>query len=202
MGTALRPIANHQIAFGNRLVSDVAREVEQMLNQLRLPDPAFLYACASDWYANRPDMQVAISRQHWQWLEDSSFDYSRDQLLEFEGPFALTITVSEHQLEFWNPPFRYRQWFCLQMQDGSDPAVYQRKWREYYQKVVYALGGNRLLYAADNTHPLEKYTALDGDFSAMEKALYEDMGPPKGSFAEICADDSNGYFLDFFPDLL
>lgn len=201
MGTDLRPIANHQIEFDNRSAREVAQQIERELNQIILPDPSFLYSCASEWYADRSDMAVAINRRQWVWIEESGFDYARDHFLSFEGPYALHITVSEQCLEFWNPPFRYRQWFCLQMQDVSDATLYRNKWREYYQQVVYAFGGNRLLYAADNTHPLEKYTWLDGSFSQMEQALNNDMGPPKESFADICNDDRNSYFIDYFTDL-
>ncbi|RPD47054.1 hypothetical protein DNI29_12930 [Hymenobacter sediminis] len=63
-------------------------------------------------------MADALDRLQWEWLEESSFDYARDHLLEFAGPYALHITVSEQYLEFWNPHSAIDSGFAYRCKTG------------------------------------------------------------------------------------
>ena len=62
-----------------------------------------------------------------------------------------------------------------------------------------ALGGDRVIYCADNNHGLEYFLVIPEPLDHVESLLAEKLGEPANSPEE--AFHSGGYFIDRFADI-
>lgn len=149
------------------------------------------------WHSDNPRMIREIkTKRHWTFREENEYySFAEDKEIEFDEPFGLNLTFDENKITFWDPPYRYWQWFEM------DDNVHRDEWRKYMQHVVKLFGGDRVLYAADNAHHLEEYTYYEGTFEEMENALHEKYGKPKPTFQEVADDFDNSYFIDDFKNI-
>ncbi|MCB2409661.1 hypothetical protein [Hymenobacter lucidus] len=207
MGTSLYTIANHQVPFENKSLKEIIDLILPRLNTLVLENARFLYDFAVHWCtdsAGQPTTAVQTA-SYWRPLREDpryyDFDTAAFKSIAFEGPYELQLTFTESRLEIVNPPYRYKQWFCLQSADGTEAMDHRNEWRRYMRQVVYAFGGNRVLYLADNAHPMNKYLFMDEPFDLIEQALRNDFGEPATSFKQVCEQLETRYFLDQFADL-
>lgn len=197
MGTDLYQSGNHKIRFKERHFKELATEIKTTLDNTVFPNAEFLKRCALHWHSDNPRRIREINtKRHWAYREEDVYYKFKDyQEIIFDGPFGLKLTFDESKILFWNPPFRYWQWF--EMEDD----VHRDEWRKYMQHVVKLFEGDRVVYLADNSHHLEEYIFYEGTFEEMENALLEKFGKPKKTFKEVAKDIDNSYFIDDFKSI-
>jgi hypothetical protein len=201
MGTSLSTIANHQISFEGKSLAEIVDIIQPKLNALELDNWDYLLEFASKWYGHE---RIYTFNQWFPVKEEPQYydyDTASYKQIDFDGPFKLSISFSEAYIQFWNPPYRYRQWFGLQNADGTDAAKARNEWRKYMKAVVQSFGGNRAIYLADNSHPLAKYVYSDEPFTVIEEAIRREFGDPAKSFRDVSESDQIMYFIDCFDDL-
>lgn len=200
MGTDLFQIGNHKIRFKERPFNELTNEIKIILDSTVFPNADFLKLASLRWANSSPrnarEIREIKAKRHWTFKEESEyFNFAEDKQIHFYGPCGLHLTFNEHTITFWNPPYRYGNWF--EMEDH----VHRDEWRKYMYQVVKLFGGDRVLYAADNAHFLERYTEYEGTFEAMEHELRELYGNPKTTFKEVADNFDNSYFIDDFSSI-
>lgn len=197
MGTDLWPIGNHNICFKNRRFNELATEIKLKLESISFINAKFLKHYALWANSNDPRRVREIkTKQNWTYPKENEFyNFAEEREIDFNGPFALNLTFDENKILFWDPTIRYRSWFEI------DDNIFRDEWRKYMQQVVRSFGGNRVLYAADNSHHLEEYTYYEGSFEEMECSLYEKFGKSKSTFQEVVNDYRKSYFIDDFKSI-
>lgn len=203
MGTDLNQIGNHKIKFKDKTFIDLSNEIKQKLDSLIFPNEKYLRNFALN-FANSEPRNVRKIREikeekNWTYLEENEFyNFAEDKEIEFFGPFDLNLVFDENKIWFYNPSIRYRDWF---EPFNTENELFCNEWRKYMYKIVNLFGGNRVIYLADNAHPLEEFLYLDGTFSEIELALKNKFGQPKQTFKEVADDIKNSYFIDYFKDI-
>jgi len=197
MGTDLYQLGNHKIKFKERHFSELTTEIKTKLDNTVFPNAEFLKRFALRWHSDNPRMIREIkTKRHWTFREENEYySFAEDKEIEFDGPFGLNLTFDENKITFFDPPYRYWQWFEM------DDDVHRDEWRKYMKQIVNLFGGDRVLYAADNSHHLEKYTYYEGTFEEMENALREKYGKSKTTFQEVADDFDNSYLIDDFKSI-
>jgi len=200
MGTDLYQLGNHKIRFKERHFSELTTEIKTTLDNTIFPNAEFLRLAALRWANSEPrnirDIREIKTKQHWTFREENDYyNFKEDKEIEFYGPFHLHLTFDENKITFWNPPYRYWQWFEM------DDDVHRDEWRKYMQHVVKLFGGDKVVYLADNAHPLEEFIDYEGTFKEMESALQEKYGKSKTTFKEVADDFDNSYFIDDFKSI-
>lgn len=200
MGTDLYQLGNHKIKFKNRQFSELTKEIKITLDKTLFPNADFLRLAALRWANSNPknvrDIREIKTKREWTFRdEDEYFNFREDKNIDFYGPFDLHLTFEEHKITFWNPPYRYWDWF--EMEDN----VHRDEWRKYMYHVIKLFGGDRVIYLADNGHPLDEFIYHEGTFEEIEKALFKKFGKPKKTFEEVAADFDNSYFIDDFKTI-
>jgi hypothetical protein len=200
MGTSLHILGNHSIEFGNRSFRDIAIEIKRKLDLFQFPNANFLRLAALHWADSNPKDVRTIreikSKRAWTFYEeDEYFSFEKDRKIDFYGPFSLELTFEEHFIRILNPPYRYWHWF-----ESADSEIVN-EWRKYLYHVVRLFGGNRVVYLADNSHPLDKYGEHEDTFEKLEIALFEEFGSPKRSFKEVEENFYDSYYIDNFESI-
>lgn len=200
MGTDLYQLGNHKIKFKDKHFSELTKEIKYTLDNTVFPNADFLRLAALRWENSKPRNVSAIreikTKKNWTFREeDEYFNFKEDKSIEFNGPFNLELTFNEYKITIWNPPCRYWQWF------ESDDDIHRDEWRKYMFQIVQLFGGDKVVYLADNAHPLDEFICYEGTFEEMEKALLERFGNPKKTFKEVADDFQNSYFIDYFKTI-
>ena len=196
MGTDLYQLGNHKIRFKERHFSELTTEIKMILDNTVFSNAEFLRLAALRWARNVRDIREIKTKRHWTFREESEYyNFTEDKRIEFYGPFHLHLTFDEYKITFWNPPYRYWQWFEM------DDDVHRDEWRKYMQQVVKLFGGDRVVYLADNAHHLEEFTYYEGTFEEMGNALRKKYGKSKTTFKEVADDFENSYFIDDFKSI-
>lgn len=200
MGTDLYQLGNHKIRFKERHFSELTTEIKTTLDNTIFPNAEFLRLAALRWANSEPrnirDIREIKTKRHWTYKEESEcYSFAEDKEIDFYGPFHLHLTFDERKIIFWNPPYRYWQWF--EMEDD----IHRDEWRKYMKHIVNLFGGDRVVYLADNAHHLEEYIYYEGTFEEMEKALLIKYGNSKKTFKEVADDYDNSYFIDDFKSI-
>ena len=200
MGTDLYQLGNHKIRFKERHFSELTTEIKTKLDNTVFQNAEFLKLAALHWANSEPrrvrDIRKIKTKRHWTFMEeDEYYNFKEDKRIEFYGPFDLDLTFDENKITFWNPPYRYWQWFEM------DDDAHRDEWRKYMKHIVNLFGGDRVLYAADNGHHLEEYTYYEGTFEEMENTLLEKYGQSKKTFQKVADDYDNSYFIDDFKSI-
>jgi len=200
MGTSLYPIGNHNIEFKNKSFLELSKEIKKTLENSPLPNVEFLLDAALEWSKSHPetisDNSKIETKNVWTYEEASEYyNYKADKSIDFYGPYDLELSFEEHKIVFFNPHFRYWQWF-----EGNS-FIHRDEWRKYMFHIVTLFGGNRVVYLNDNGKPLEEFLDFEGTFEQMEQALLNKFGKPKQTFQEVAADFSNSYLIDDFKTI-
>jgi hypothetical protein len=199
MGTDLYQLGNHKISFKNRQFSEIANEIKITLDRTIFPNADFLKLAALRWANSEPknesDIQKIKTKTDWTFREeDDYYNFRKDKYIEFEGPFDLELTFNENKITFWNPPYRYSDWF--EMNEN-----HRDEWRKYMCHIIKLFGGDRVVYLADNTHPLNDFIYCEGTFEEMEESLFKKFGKPKQTFKEVAENLVNSYYIDDFKTI-
>lgn len=161
MGTSLYPIGNHNVNFKKSAFFQIAEEIKARLNGIEFKNKNFLRSFAQNWYGKH-----YIPDTPWYYYKEDEADYFKDEKrIDFYGPFNLELAFDPYKILFFDPPFRYWNWF------ESTDAETRRQWRFYLWQMLTAFGGNRVIYLADNAHPLESCLNLTGKLEQTECAL-------------------------------
>lgn len=203
MGTGLFPTANHKIIFKNRSFQEIATEIKYKLDHCYLPNPEFLRLFSLQWYGyNWEGKNVRAIRKinnthHWFFYDDSEY-FRKNKEIEFIGPYELSLVFSENFITIDDPPYRYWQWFRMK----DEYALLRNEWRKYIQYITTLFGGDRVVYLADNAHPLEEFMGYEGTFEELEEAMQLKLGLPQTSFKGVADnEDYKTYFIDDFKTI-
>lgn len=195
MSTSLCPIANHKIEFKNKSFQSLANEIKEKLDRLKLENIAFLKELSLSENSPKPEKTGRKEAGDWSvHPEDEYYKFAEDKYLNFNGPFDLDFEIDAHKIHFFNPGFSYREW--LEKDEET-----RNKWRKYYYQVTQLLGGDRVIYLADNSHPLEKYMYLEIPLEKIENKLLQDFGEPKRTFEEVLRNYNAAFYADRFKDI-
>ncbi|RZK18307.1 MAG: hypothetical protein EOO56_16370, partial [Hymenobacter sp.] len=181
MGVDLVSILNHRIPFEGKTLAEIIAIIQPKLNAMELDNRGFLRQYTSAWAAATPPQRLTLAQStRWQPLiEDPryyDFDTAAYKTIDFEGPYNLRVSFDPHAIYSFSPPYRYRQWFGLQNEDGTEATAVRNEWRRYLRQVARTFGGDRALYLADNAHPLTTYWYEDKAVEAIEQQMRAELG--------------------------
>jgi hypothetical protein len=150
-------------------------------------------------FQNRAFLELAMEiKTNYEWTFEQEDEYDKffdNKCIEFEGPFNLSLSFDTQKILFSNPPYRYWWWFEMEYD------LHRDEWRKYMQTIVSAFGGDRVIYLADNSHPLEVYINCEGTFEDIENVLFQNFGESKRTFKEVAEDFENSYLVDKFENI-
>ena len=197
MGTDLVQIGNHKIRFGERKFKEIAIEICNKLNETKLVNAEYLRLYALCWERSVRAIRTIKTKTDWTYENDDNEDQD-DCSNDFNGPYNLTIYFTKYYIYFFNPTIRYRQWI-----NGEEPEdiIFRNEWRKYMYQIVTAFDGDRVIYLADNSHPLDGYSDRDCPFEEIETALKERFGETKTSFKELAEKPDDSYMIDYLKDI-
>jgi hypothetical protein len=206
MGTDLIPILNHQLSFEGKTLVEIIAIIQPRLEAMVLDNRGFFLEHMYAWEGASPQQRLALAKPAaWQPIVEDplyyDFDTAAIPAIDFEGPYGLRLSFDPFAIFSFSPPYRYRQWFGLQNADGTEATAARNEWRRYLRQVACAFGGDRALYLADNTHPLEKYWHEEKPVEEIEKQMCQELGEPKKTFREVFESGNAGYYVDYFTDL-
>jgi hypothetical protein len=193
MGTSLIPVGNHKIEFKDKTFETLANEIKQKLDEIKFENAAFLKETALNDWCNYPDIIMEIQTKN-QWTVYESYDFSEDKALDFGSPFKYELRFDAYTIQFSGCGYRYWGWLEL------DHDI-RNQWRKYYYQVIRAFGGDRVIYLADNSHPLEKFLYMNIPFEEVELKLTEAFGSPQKTFEEVDSNYEISFYVDRFEDL-
>ncbi len=181
---------------------ELTSELKFKLDNTKLVNESFLHQFALDWNSDSlATIDEINTRKDWRFLqEDEHYSFDNEKYLEINGPHDLKISIDEFKLTFWNPPYRYQQWIELKNNYGTDAISHRNYWRQYMYQIISLFGGDRVIYLADNGHPLDKYIYRDCPFSEIEANLLNEFGKPADSIKAVAEDYQRRYFIDRFQD--
>jgi len=182
MGTDIMPIANHSIIFKKKSYSKLAKEIRLILDKEKLQIDR-LYNLSID------KCQDDIDQKDWKcYIQDN--EVGTGKTLEFSWNSEEHFDIDKNKITFFSPTYRYWEWF------ESMEANQLGKVKAYMFFIVKLLGGDRIIYLADNSHPLEEYLYFKGSFEEIEQELLKKYGPPKSSYQEVVANFRSSYYID------
>lgn len=202
MSTALIPIGNHNIVFKGRNYKEVALEIKQKLDEIVFVNAEYYRLLALQCNSNNPGALRSINTQK-EWIireeEEEYYSFAKDKYLEFDGPYGFNLTFDEAKITFFEPSVA-SYWLGTRK---CDYHPWRNEWRKFMCQVVTHFGGNKVIYLADNAHPLEEYVYIyEGSFNEIETLIKEKFGEPKGLFEyEIEDIDYDMYFVDDFKTI-
>jgi hypothetical protein len=194
MGTSLVPIGNHSIEFANHSFQQIANEVLNRLNQMQFDNCSYLMECEPNCFA--------VNGQ-WQWEvrpEDEYNSLAEDKSIDFLSNNEIVFTLYAHNIHFFLPAIHYQEWLIQTDEFGIQSLQYRNEWRKFFHHIIHALGGNRVIYLADNAHYLDGYSYLEFPFPQIEAQLLNDLGHLAPSFEE--AYQVNTYYIDHLDNIL
>lgn len=193
MGKDLIPRGNSIIPFSGRKREDLIREINLKLDAIKFVNETFL----------RENSLEDDALNEWKVSKRIDYlDFDKRGRIEFDGPFGLSLGFMHNTIDFeYVGCIRYIDWF------KKDNEIERNEWRKYIFDILKSFGGNRVIYLADNSDPLEKYTwpDFDGCFEEIEPLLKEDPDPWERitSFEDLSEDKlyDDWFFVDYFEDL-
>ena len=183
MGTDVIVKVNHKVAFDNRDASEVAEKLTAKLNTIAFTQDELLLVRNSN----------SLSDKFVFTPPEPDFDAAKNSYLSFVNP--LNLHIDRSQCEFILA-IRYRTWCCA-AEEG------RAQWRNIFRKVALAIGGDTVIYLADNAHQLEKYSYIESSEETLA-ALNRDFGSPAASPFEAYGNGSyemtKCYFIEKLTD--
>jgi hypothetical protein len=213
MGVDLHQYGNHTINFKNRDFEEIAQEIKNKLDHLKLVNEEYLKALVIIWeqsYLEDPnDKQVLRDkiqkrikkikeRKNWEWnyfiRDDDGY-----KTIEFIGFLDFELDFSTDKIYFWEPPYRFFGWFRMD-------KIIRDEWRKYMYQIVHLFGGSRAIYLPDNTMEAEKYLdihdSIDSPFEEIENDLINEFGKNNFTIDEYDDEEGVAYFIDDFEGLV
>ncbi len=200
MGTDLYTVGNHSIKTKHRQLENIAKEVCEKLNLIEFPNSNFLRLSRLNSAWSPYSIRTVNTKRDWtyRYTERSRSKYY-ELSIDFNGPYGLYLILYRHRICFFDPHYRYWQWFTDKPWENYHLVI--NEWRKYFYLVVTALGGNRVVYLSDNGSHLDKFRDETGSFEETENSLFKEFGAPKKRFDEVAKDIDNSYFIDYLDDI-
>lgn len=194
MSTSLVPLGNHAIEFENRSFQQIADEVLSRLNGMPFHNCSYLAQSEPNSFA---------ANGQWQWEvrpEDEYNNLAEDHCIDFLNNQNIIFSLYSNNIHFFLPAIKYHDWLIKTDVFGIHGLQYRNEWRKFLYLIIHALGGDRVIYLADNAHYLDGYAYLECPFPQIEEYLLNDLGPSASSFEE--AYHANTYYIDHFDNIL
>jgi len=191
MGTDVDVRGNHSIDFEGRRLVDVAPEIIDRLNSVVFTEREI--SAVSAWDQKFDQLEFFLDEDN----DTANYLKLYGNCIE-DGPHIL---VDQYQCDF-SCGFRYKTWCTTPVHVVHD---WRKTWRSYFYKAITALGGDRVIYLADNGHILEAYDYSES-LEKIESHLLETLGPPANTLIEAYenayAPKSGKYYIDHFKDIV
>jgi hypothetical protein len=222
MGVDLCQYGNHKINFTGRNLAEIAEEIKEKLNSIKLVNIDYLKVLMNLWDNAKfeaPEIQIKnektgiykeIVEEEWNWEyeiidgyeddedEDENDDYVHYQYIKFTGFRNFELEFTKDKIFFWDPPYRYADWFHM-------GKIIRDQWRIYMLQIISSFGGNRAIYLPDNMLDAEVYLdehdGIDSPFEEIEQGLINQFGKYNIKIDEAKENDGFEYFIDDFSDL-
>jgi hypothetical protein len=211
MGVDLYVYGNHSIPMAGFSLGVIAKSLEKEMNILTIPNIEYLKNEELKFHLSFPPVPANTkdvvnvgklkSIDNWSvGTYKSNLEYDTDDELCFLGPMGFYFIMSSTNIQFWNPLYRYSQWF-----QGYDPEWKERitSWRKYYYAIITLLKGNKAIYLADafNNKYMDKFYTPGYAFSKIEQELIDEYGQNSKHLYEYSEDDYPLYYIDDFSDI-
>jgi hypothetical protein len=215
MGVDLCQYGNHKINFTGRNLTEVAEEIKEKLNSIKLVNIDYLKILMNLWDNARLEAPEILLRnekigiykeiveEEWNWEYEIINDYEEEdglnyQYIRFIGFRNFELEFTKDKIYFWDPPYRYFSWFSM------DKFV-RDQWRIYMFQIINSFGGNRAIYLPDNMLDaeiyLDEHDGIDSPFEEIEQDLIKQFGKYDKKIDEAKEDDGFEYFIDDFSGL-
>ena len=215
MGVDLCQYGNHKVEFAGRNLSDVAEEIKEKLNSIKLSNVDYLKVLMNLWDHADPQAPEILLRneklgiykdiveEEWNWDYDiindtdekESYHY---QYIRFIGFRHFELEFTKDKIYFWQPPYRFMGWFLMD-------KIIRDQWRIYMFQIISSFGGNRAIYLPDNMMDAEIYLdeqdGIDSPFEEIEQDLIKAFGKFEKNIDAINEEDEFQYFIDDFSGL-
>ena len=215
MGVDLCQYGNHKVDFKGKNIIDVAEEIKEKLNTIKLVNIDYLKVLMNMWDSSDsqpPEILIRnlksgiykeILEEDWNWEyeiindndEAEGFHY---QCIRFIGFRDFELEFTKDKIFFWDPPYRFNGWFLMD-------RFTRNQWRTYMYQIIKCFGGNRAIYLPDNMRDAEVYLdehdGIDSPFNEIEQGLIEQFGKFEKNIDYIEEDDEIEYFIDNFSGL-
>jgi len=210
MGTYLITISNHNIKFANRSYKELTNEITNTLNNIQFANAKYLKHQAligeSCSKVNVRKVKEILTKDAWTYQEENPefFTFSEDNYINLYGPFSLKITITPYYIYFDNPTILYWHWINHNdfFENDEEIIAFRNEWRKYFYQVVKAFGGNRVIYLADNSHPLDGYADRDDTpFEEIEREIIEKLGEPVKTFHELADNPRSKFMIDYLDNI-
>jgi hypothetical protein len=215
MGVDLCQYGNHKVIFTGRNLTEVAEEIKEKLNSIKLVNIDYIKVLMNYWdysYEQTPEIFLRnekigiykeIVEEEWNWEYEIINDYTEEdginyQYIRFIGFRNFELEFTRDKIFFWEPPYRYFGWFLMD-------KFTRDQWRIYMFQIISSFGGNRAIYLPDNMMDaekyLDKYDGIDSPFEEIEQDLIKQFGKYDKKIDEAKEDDGFEYFIDDFSGL-
>jgi len=215
MGVDLCQYGNHKINFAEKNLTEIAEEIKDKLNSIKLVNIDYLKVLMNFWDNSKleaPEVELKnqktgiykeIVEEEWNWKYDIIDDYTEDddvhyKYIRFIGFRNFELEFTKDKIFFWEPPYRYFGWFHM------DKFV-RDQWRIYMFQIISSFGGNRAIYLPDNMMDAEIYLdeqdGIDSPFEEIENDLINQFGKNEINIDEVKEDEDFEYFIDDFSGL-
>ena len=215
MGVDLCTYGNHKINFSGRDLTEVAEEIKEKLNSIKLANIDYIKVLMNYWDHSdsmAPELMLKnenmgiykeLVEEEWKWEYDiindtdekESYHY---QYIRYIGLRNFELEFTKDKIYFWQPPYRFFGWFLM------DKFV-RDQWRIYILQIISVFGGNRAIYLTDNMMDAEIYLdfqdGIDSPFEEIEQDLIKAFGKIEKEIDEIQEEDEIQYFIDDFSGL-
>lgn len=180
MGTDVIPIANHSISFEKRSYSDIAQEIISKLDNEK--NNIFRLFRQNEFCID------SITKAEWKYYEFEDQDELYKKL-EFYIDTVDLFDIDKNMIIFTCQAYRYSDWMSM-----DDDQREKHKALMFYLTKLF--GGDRIIYLADNSHPLEHFLYDQLTFVEIEKNLMKEFGLPKDTYQEALENYFDSYFVD------
>jgi len=216
MGVDLCQYGNHTFIFAERDLTEVAEEIKEKLNSIKLVNIDYIKVLMNYWdhsSHNAPEILLRnekigiykeIVEEEWNWEYEIINDYTEEdginyQYIRFIGFRDFELEFTKDKIFFWEPPYRFRGWFLMD-------KFTRDQWRIYMFQIISTFGGNRAIYLPDNMMDaeiyLDEYDGIDSPFEEIEQDLIKQFGKYEKKIDEANnEEDDFEYFIDDFSDL-
>jgi hypothetical protein len=215
MGVDLCQYGNHKVNFKGRDLIEVAEEIKERLNSIKLVNIDYIKLLMNFWDhsdGRAPEILLKnekigifkkIIEEEWNWEyeiindtdEEESYHY---QYIRFIGFRNFELEFTKDKIFFWQPPYRFIGWFLMD-------KLTRDQWRIYMFQIINSLGGNRAIYLPDNMLDaeiyLDEHDGVDSPFEEIEQDLIKEYGKFEKKIDDINNEDDFQYFIDDFSGL-
>ena len=209
MGVDICQYGNHKINFTGRDINEVAEEIKNKLNSLKLVNIDYLKVLMNLWDSASimpPEiLKINVKEGIYKELTDEEWNWEYDiinddgyQFIRFIGFRGFELEFSKDKIYFWEPPYRFMSWFYMD-------SITRDEWRKYMLQIILLFGGDRAIYLPDNMRDSEKYLdehdGIDSPFEEIENELIEEYGINNFTFETVKEDDEILFYIDDFNNL-